>query len=70
MIIETREKFRVIKADEGFVLTTYTNEDIRDYSSFDTCYVPLNSDISYIREITIEEDARLTEERNKALEYD
>lgn len=71
MKIENKEKFRVITADEGFVLTTYTEEDdIRNYSSFQSCYSPLNSDISHIREISNEEDARLTEERDKALAYD
>lgn len=71
MKIENKEKYRVITADEGFVLTTYkAEEDIRGYSSFQSCYSPLNGDISHIREISNEEDARLTEERNKALEYD
>ena len=71
MKIEIKEKYRVILADEGFVLTTYKpEEDIRGYSSFESCYSPLNGDISHIREISKEEDARLTEERDKALEYD
>ena len=71
MKIENKEKYRVITADEGCVLTTYKpEEDIRGYSSFQSCYSPLNGDISHIREISNEEDARLTEERDKALEYD
>ena len=71
MKIENKEKFRVIEAEDGFVLTTYTpEEDIRGYSSFESCYSPLNGDISHIREISNEEDTRLTEERDKALAYD
>jgi hypothetical protein len=70
MIIDIKEKFRVISAEDGFVLTTYTGDDIRNYGSFSNCYVPLTSDISYIREISIDEDANLTAERDKALAYD
>lgn len=70
MIIENKEKFRILKAEDGFVLTTYTGDDIRNYDSFLNCYSPLNGDISHIKEISSEEDVRLSEERDKVLAYD
>lgn len=71
MEIITLDKFRVVKAEEGKILTTYNNgDDVRGYSSFTQCYVPLVGDIAHIKEITVAEDAVLCEQRDKLIEND
>lgn len=71
MKVEIKPKFQIVTPDEGYVLTNYKEgDDILDYSSFMSCYCPLDCDHSHIREITVEEDVVLTAERNKLIEYD
>ena len=71
MKVEIKAKFQIVTPEEGFVLTNYKEGDgILTYSSFKSCYCPLDCDHSHIREITVAEDAVLTAERDKVLEYD
>lgn len=71
MKVEIKPKFQIVTPDEGYVLTNYMSEqDIREYDSFMNCYSPLDCDHSHIREITLEEDAVLRNERDKAIAYD
>lgn len=71
MKVEIRERFQIVTPDDGYVLTNYKDgDDIRGYDSFMSCYCPLGCDHSHIREITVAEDAVLTAERDKVLEYD
>ena len=72
MTIEYKEKYMIIKADEGMALTEWTEDmDILDFSYGTMQYCPLGYDTSVIREITQEECDRLAkeqEERIKELE--
>ena len=71
MKVEIKPKFQIVTPEEGFVLTNYKEgDDILSYSSFKSCYCPLDCDHSHIREITVAEDAVLTAERDKLIEYD
>lgn len=71
MKVEIKPKFQIVTPEEGFVLTNYKEgDDILTYSSFKSCYCPLDCDLKHIREITVAEDAVLTAERDKVLEYD
>lgn len=71
MKVEIKTKFQIVTPEDGFVLTNYKEgDDILTYSSFKSCYCPLDCDHSHIREITVAEDAVLTAERDKVLEYD
>jgi hypothetical protein len=71
MKVEIKPKFQIVTPEEGYVLTNYKEgDDIRSYNSFMSCYCPLDCDHSHIREITAAEDAVLTAERDKVLEYD
>lgn len=71
MKVDIRPKFQIVTPEEGFVLTNYKEgDDILTYSSFKSCYCPLDCDHSHIREITVAEDAVLTAERDKLIEYD
>jgi hypothetical protein len=71
MKVEIKAKFQIVTPEDGFVLTNYKEgDDIRTYSSFKSCYCPLDCDHSHIREITVAEDAVLTAERDKLIEYD
>ena len=69
MNIEYKEKYQVIKADEGMVLTEWKEgDDILNYSFASMQISPLNYDASILREITIEESDRLLKEQEEALE--
>ena len=71
MKVEIKPKFQIVTPEEGYILTNYKEgDDILDYSSFMSCYCPLDCDHSHIREITVEEDSVLCIERDKAIEYD
>ena len=71
MKVEIKAKFQIVTPEDGFVLTNYKEgDDIRSYDSFKSCYCPLDCDHSHIREITVAEDAVLTAERDKLIEYD
>ena len=71
MKVEIKTKFQIVTPEEGYVLTNYKEgDDIRSYDSFMSCYCPLDCDHSHIREITVAEDAVLTAERDKLIEYD
>lgn len=64
MTIEYKEKYMIIKADEGMVLTEWTEDmDILDFSYGTMQYCPLTYDTSVIREITQEECDRLAKEQ-------
>ena len=69
MKIETTDKYVKITPDEGMVLTTWNEgDDIVEYNGIKTVYAPLTADISMFREITIEENTKLEEDRDKAVE--
>lgn len=69
MNVQNQEKFIVITASKGMVITSYKeNDDIKEYTSFTIAYTPLNADLSIYREITVEEDAAHMEAMEKAVE--
>lgn len=71
MNIDIKEKFQVITASEGMVITTYKEtDDIREYTSFTIAYAPLNADLSDYREISVEEDEALMAAQFKTIEED
>lgn len=56
MTIEHKTNYMIIKADEGMVLTEWTEDmDILDFSYGTMQYCPLTYDTTVIREITQEE---------------
>lgn len=60
MRVEFNEKFNFnhIIAEEGMVITDYTEEmDIKDYSSSKELYCPVSIDLNRYYEITDEENA-------------
>lgn len=58
MNIIEKEDYLEIYADNGMVLTFYTDDKpISEYESFTIAYAPKNTDLSVYREITLEEDA-------------
>lgn len=60
MKIEITDKFKIIIADEGMMLTTWNEgEDIMDYSFASRVYSPLGYDENVFREITYAESAEL-----------
>lgn len=58
----------VVKAAEGYVLTTWDEQDIMDYTFAKIMYCPLTFDVTQIREITDEESEKLLEEQLKQIE--
>lgn len=56
MNIDRNEKFIVITAEEGYVITDWDGNDILNYTSSTILYCPLNMDISGYYEITEEKD--------------
>lgn len=68
MKIELFGKYKKITADEGIVFTTWVDgDDIINYTSFRTMYIPLNSELENIREITEEQDAMLLKEQEEKI---
>ena len=68
MTTEYKEKFKILKADEGKVLTAWNEgEDILNFNSFSAIYSPLDADFSIYREITKEQGETLKEMRDKKL---
>ena len=66
MTIETKEKYLIITADEGMVLTEWKEgNDILHFSFAEKQFSPLNYDIARLREITKEECHRLLDEQEK-----
>lgn len=56
MIIEVKERYKVIRPEEGYVLTNYKDgDDIKQYSAFSECICPLSCNTDHLREITIED---------------
>lgn len=56
MIIEVKERYKVIRPEEGYILTNYKDgEDIKQYAAFSECVCPLSCSADNLREITIEE---------------
>lgn len=71
MKVEIKPKFQIVTPEEGFVLTNYKEgDDILTYSSFKSCYCPLDCDHSHIREITVAEDAILMEKLEELLKLE
>ena len=70
MTAEQFKNYIKISADEGFVLTKFQKgDDILNYTYAKVMYSPLNSDYSYLREITEEENqVLLKEQENKIRE--
>jgi hypothetical protein len=58
MVINKKEKYISVKADEGMVLTSFNAEtdDIKNYTFFRSMVAPLNVDLSIYKEITEEEN--------------
>ena len=68
MTTEYKEKFKILRADEGKVLTAWKEEDdILNYNSFSAIYSPLDADFAIYREITKEQGETLKEMRDKKL---
>lgn len=71
MKVEIKPKFQIVTPEEGFVLTNYkVGDDILTYSSFKSCYCPLDCDLKHISEISIEEDAILMEKLEELLKLE
>nr|DAV62079.1 MAG TPA: hypothetical protein [Caudoviricetes sp.] len=69
MKIEIKEKYQIVKPEEGYLLTNYKDElDIKQYSSFKECICPLSCDLKHLREITLDKDIEYKEAAKKALE--
>jgi hypothetical protein len=69
MTIETKEKYLIITADEGMVLTEWKEgNDILHFSFAEKQFSPLNYDIARLREITKEECHRLLDEQERVQE--
>lgn len=66
MEVIEKEKFNIVRASEGRVLTAWKEEDgIEQYSAFPTMYCPKTRTLDDIREITSAEDAELTARRDE-----
>ena len=71
MKVEIKPKFQIVTPEEGFVLTNYKEgDDILTYSSFKSCYCPLDCDLKHISEISTEEDAILMEKLEELLKLE
>lgn len=56
MTIIIKDKFKIVKPDEGYILTTYVEgNDIKLFNAASEIICPLDADLSNIREVTIEE---------------
>lgn len=68
MTTEYKEKFKILKADEGKVLTAWKEEDdIINFNSFSAIYSPLDADFAIYREISTEQGETLKSMRDKKL---
>lgn len=68
MNIEKTEKYMIITATEGMVMTEWKEgDDILDFSYAVKQISPLTYDVSVIREITQEECDKLIEEQNEII---
>ena len=68
MTTEYKEKFKILRADEGKVLTAWKEEDdILNYNSFSAIYSPLDADFSVYREITKEQGETLKTMRDEKM---
>ena len=68
MTIEYTDKYIIITADEGMVLTEWQEgDDILNYSFATKQYTPLTYDTSILREITQEENDRLVKEQEERI---
>ena len=57
MKVEIKEKYKIVRPDEGMVLTNYKEGDnINIYTSFKECICSLECDLKYLSEITEEQD--------------
>ena len=56
MIIELKEKYKVVSAEEGMRITDHVGEDYTNYASWGRSMMAHNADISNWREITEAED--------------
>lgn len=62
MKVETLEKYIKVTAEEGFYISDYKEgDDILTFSSSKLMFAPLGTDLSNLREITEEENNRLSE---------
>lgn len=68
-IIE-KDKFNEMRSNEGYVLTSYIDgDDILEYYSTTVICAPKAVDIEHkYRTITVEEDAKLQEEKEQKME--
>ena len=68
MTIETKEAYKIIKADDGMVLTEWKDGDnILNYAYASKQYSPLTYDITKLREITQEESDKLAKEQEEKI---
>ena len=68
MTIEQKATYRIIKADDGMVLTEWKDgDDILNYAYASKQYSPLTYDITKLREITQEESDRLVKEQEEKI---
>ena len=68
MTIEQKATYRIIKADDGMVLTERKDGDnILKYTYAKKQYSPLTYDITKLREITQEESDKLVKEQEEKI---
>ena len=69
MKIEKTEKFQTVKPDENMVLTKYNDGDkIEGYVSYRAYMCPLDTDLSILKEISVEKDAEYLKLKKEAIE--
>ena len=62
MKVETLEKYIKVTAEDGFYISEYKEgDDILTFSSSKLMFAPLGTDLSNLKEITEEENNRLSE---------
>ena len=67
MKIEIKAKYKVVRPEEGYVLTNYKEVmDIKSYNSFTECICPLSCDLEHLSEVSLDKDAEYKELAIKA----
>lgn len=56
MIVEIKEKYKIVSAEEGMRITDHTGDDYINYSSWGSAIIGLNADYSSWYEITEAQD--------------
>ena len=70
MIIQLKETYKIVEAEQGMRITDHVGDDYREYGSWGSARMPINAKIDGWYEITEEEDnnnIKKQEEQLKAL---